>query len=865
MHDLLQQSIDNTLFMKKTLTINAKSTFFHSSRMGWKRVSALFLCLLFVLFASAQDRISGVVVDSLTHKPIAKANVMLLKGGKVVTFSRANDKGEFSFTHSTANLKELQLQATALEYEKKRMAIATPTGNRIAMVQKVFEMQEVTVMAGPITGGKDTITFDLTRFASERDNSLKDVLAKLPGVNVGSDGKISVNGKDISRFTVEGLDLSDGRYNKLTENIKAKDVKKAEVIEHDQPIKALKGKVFTDNVAMNVKLKDNARDRLSVTLRPYLAVGKPSHVAGSANMLQIGKRKQIMYDAIYDRRGRDVAQSGFAFVSDYMAPQPANLSSWYSVPTLKAPIDADRLRFNTSQSYSINRLLKTKNDNEMRITADYFRKVLRQNTANSSTYYFAETPTTTTEKHRMILKEDVFNFSIDKKINTEKHYGSMRFSVNAEQDDALSGLESTGHAKLSQRVRTPEVNVKGYITTTQNCKRGTLSLQSIVDYHHTRNDLYINTDRENIQSNLWHNNNEVSWRTTENGFTQHYNFDVDFQHLNVRNGHTQITFHSSPSLNYEKGKWHATVRQELNLKYLTQQRKWYFYMSPSLYANYKKSSRTETNALFYYGQSLRGLSDFALDSYRTNYRTWKTSPTFMPRTHSLNFNLTHNYKRVAREFFSNFSLNANRTWSNSVVDMQIQNGNYLMTYAQHNTKNTSVTGRFWVSKGFYKQHFKTSCGISAAYSDGEQYTAGKVVGYQYRSLTFSPSLTYSPSWAFVTYSGDFALSKSTSDNASMSSRFNWKQSLTLTSTIRKVDLSLSGIYYHNQLEGATLNTFLADAKATWRQKNFLVLATLANLFNKRNYIETSYSGVGIFTNSYELRPRELILTFEFRF
>ena len=128
------------------------------------------------------------------------------------------------------------------------------------MVQKVFEMQEVTVMAGPITGGKDTITFDLTRFASERDNSLKDVLAKLPGVNVGSDGKISVNGKDISRFTVEGLDLSDGRYNKLTENIKAKDVKKAEVIEHDQPIKALKGKVFTDNVAMNVKLKDNARN-----------------------------------------------------------------------------------------------------------------------------------------------------------------------------------------------------------------------------------------------------------------------------------------------------------------------------------------------------------------------------------------------------------------------------------------------------------------------------------------------------------------------------------------------------------------------------------------------------------------------------
>lgn len=850
--------------MQIALTINAKNAFPHLLNKYWKKAFALSLCILFTLVASAQNHISGIVIDSLSQKPIAKANIMLLKDGKVVTFCRSNDKGEFSLSHSISNLKDLQLQATALEYKKKRIAISTPTNNRIEMVQQIFEMQEVTVKAGPITGVKDTITFDLTRFTSERDNSLKDVLAKLPGVNVDNSGKISVNGKDISRFTVEGLDLSDGKYNKLTENIKAKDVKKAEVIEHDQPIKALRNKVFSDNIAMNVTLKDEARDRLSVTLRPYISVGKPTHIAGSANILQVGKRKQIMYDAIYDRRGRDVAQSGITFVYDFMAPQPVSLSSWYSVPTLRAPIEAERLRFNTSQSYSINRLTKTKNDKELRITADYYRNVLRQNTSNSSTYYFAKIPTTTTEKQQMMLKEDIFNFSIDKKINTEKHYGSIRFSVNAEQDDALSKLESTGHTNISQRVRTPKVNVKGYITSSQNNEHGTLSLQSIVDYHYSRNDLYINADQEKINSNLWHNNNEVSWRTSKNGFTQNYNFSIDLQHLNVHNGHTQIAFHSSPSLNYEKGKWRATVRQKLDLEYLTQQRKWYFQMSPSIYANYNKSSRTETNALFYYAQSIRGLSDFALDSYRTNYRTWQTSPTFMPRTQSLNFNLNHSYKRVVKEFFSNFSLNANRTWSNSVVDMQIQNGNYLMTYIQHNTKSTNLTGRCWLSKGFYKQHFKTSCSISATYSNGEQYTAGNILRYQYRSLTFSPTLTYSPSWAFVTYNGDFALSKSTFNNASISSRFNWKQSLTLTSTIQKVDLSLSGIYYHNQLEGATLNTFIADAKVTWRQKKFLVLATLANLFNKRNYIETSYSGVGIFTNSYELRPRELILTFEFR-
>ena len=102
--------------MKTTPTANAQTTFLLSSKWGRARAIVSFLFLIFTLSLSAQDRISGVVVDSLTHKPIAKANVMLLKGGKVVTFSRTNDKGEFSFTHSTANLKELQLQATALEY-----------------------------------------------------------------------------------------------------------------------------------------------------------------------------------------------------------------------------------------------------------------------------------------------------------------------------------------------------------------------------------------------------------------------------------------------------------------------------------------------------------------------------------------------------------------------------------------------------------------------------------------------------------------------------------------------------------------------------------------------------------------------------
>ena len=52
-------------------------------------------------------------------------------------------------------------------------------------------------------------------------------------------------------------------------------------------------KTFTDNVAMNIALKDSARDKLMPTFKPYLLVGHPSHVGGSINIMQIGKKKQI--------------------------------------------------------------------------------------------------------------------------------------------------------------------------------------------------------------------------------------------------------------------------------------------------------------------------------------------------------------------------------------------------------------------------------------------------------------------------------------------------------------------------------------------------------------------------------------------
>ena len=52
------------------------------------------------------------------------------------------------------------------------------------MTPEAFELREVQVKSGRIAGLRDTISYDLSKFADKRDNTLKDVLKKLPGVDV---------------------------------------------------------------------------------------------------------------------------------------------------------------------------------------------------------------------------------------------------------------------------------------------------------------------------------------------------------------------------------------------------------------------------------------------------------------------------------------------------------------------------------------------------------------------------------------------------------------------------------------------------------------------------------------------------------
>ena len=846
------------------------------------RLRLLLLAILWccALLLPAQTVVRGTVVDSTNYEPLPGATVQYLRKGRAIKFCRTNERGGFRFEVERVEMGD-QLQASMMGYGKRRCGV--PMSGRdvtLSLPEESFQLKEVMVQGGRIHGGRDTITYDLTRFATDRDNSLKDVLRKLPGVEVAQSGQIAYNGQEISRFTVEGLDLTGGRYNQLTENIRAKDVKQADIVENDQPIKALRDKVISNNVGINVTLKDEARDRFNATLRPYLLIGSPgalpcewTHVGGSANVHQIGKHRQLMYDAAYNRKGDDISESNRLLNFNYNKLQAAEPPVWFAVPSLSAPLDErlrvgehgsgmERMRFNTSQRYGVNFIRKMRDEDELRVAAFYLRNVIRQDTEDRTEYYFNDmvTPTVTTETEHMKLKEKQLNMEVEHKVNRSQSYGSETFTLDASRQDGLSEFTS-----VTQQVRIPRLDLEGNIYRLFPLKNGSqLTWRSLLDYHHAVNDLLLNGDMQRIRQNDWHTQHQVGWSRKQGRWNQSYTAQAEVENLHIDGSTTHADLSLMPSWQYHTEMLRLSISPHLALHRFTHYHETMMLPGADAFLTWKPDARQEIQLLAYYSESAGSMKDIALDNYQRDYRTWYVSSGIIPKSKSLVGNLSYRYKRPIHELFATVRLQALRNWSNTTSDLQIIDGRYYYTLRELHSRSDSYSANGMVSKGFSSIHLKTSLAAGGSLSKGRQLSAGQWYDFTTRSLTITPGIVLSPSWCEIGYESRFSFSGNQVADQQMTTLFNWQQRLSLTSTIKNVDLSWKFTHYRNELQqGNTLNTLLSDASITWRQKKLRLEARLNNIFNRREYVRTTYSGISTSTSTYYIRPRELVITAQF--
>lgn len=259
--------------------------------------------------------------------------------------------------------------------------------------------------------------------------------------------------------------------------------------------------------------------------------------------------------------------------------------------------------------------------------------------------------------------------------------------------------------------------------------------------------------------------------------------------------------------------------------------------------------------------STGSFSDYAVGSYMSDYRTQVVRSGIVPRQGTFHAGFSYDYKRPVTELFMSFGANYNYNHGNVMTDMTITDGQYLLETVANDWHGQAVSAKALVSKGFFDIHLKTKLELNYAYATGQQLSEGSVTNYASNVYSASPEIVFSPSFGMFTYRATFSLNKMKTDEMGQNSLLDWTQRLAYTQTVGKVDISIAAVHYRNELQSAgVINTLLADAGVVWRLKKVRLSADVRNLFNKRRYTVTNYSGVMSSTNYYELRPREVILT-----
>jgi len=229
------------------------------------KLSILLLLALFLTKQGmAQSQIQGHIKDP-KGKAINSATVTLKSGdGKIIAYTRSDEKGAYQLKTPAMLTAGFSLEVSSLGYKREVLPLADRNKSYdFVLNESAIDLPTVVVNNRPrlkIDG--DTLNYKLSDFSNKQDRVLGDVLKKMPGIEVATDGKISYNGKNISNFYIDGDNLLDDKYNIATKSIPKEAVDKVQVIQNDQPIKMLRNKMNSDDVALNITIKDEAKIKL---------------------------------------------------------------------------------------------------------------------------------------------------------------------------------------------------------------------------------------------------------------------------------------------------------------------------------------------------------------------------------------------------------------------------------------------------------------------------------------------------------------------------------------------------------------------------------------------------------------------------
>ena len=203
-------------------------------------IKSLLASMAFLLsltaFAQGSFSVNLRLVDSKTSEPVSFATVSLTVKGQdnAAKYVLSDSDGNASLTKVRKGT--YVLKAELMGYVTHSQEISVTKNMDLGEVKlsedvKVLDAASVTAVGNPIVVKKDTIEYTASSFKTSDNDMLEELLKKLPGVEVESDGTITANGETIEKITIDGKTFFLDDPQLASKNIPAKLIEKVKVVE----------------------------------------------------------------------------------------------------------------------------------------------------------------------------------------------------------------------------------------------------------------------------------------------------------------------------------------------------------------------------------------------------------------------------------------------------------------------------------------------------------------------------------------------------------------------------------------------------------------------------------------------------------
>ena len=862
----------------------------------------LIIVLLFLSFlVRSQVVIQGTVRDSQNNKGLSGINVSLREKGSpaILGFNITDNTGKYRLEYKGAK-DTLVVSTSGFNIQKQeKIIIGRSQTIDFAVSSEAITLKEVKITLPKIKQVGDTVSYTVADFTDKNDRTIGDVLKKMPGIDVAENGQVYYQNKPINKFYIEGSDLLQGRYGIATNNIEAKDVNKVEVLENHQPIKVLQNKVFSDQAAINLKLKETAKGKL-ISTGMFGAGLPPVLLSGELMGMYFDKSKQNITTYKGNNTGDDVSRD----LNSFYPREADNMTNdeLLSVQSPSSPsIDQKRYLFNQANNLSFNNLWKLNKDYQLNANIYYNNDRSDKSSFSRTEYYL---PGDSVMQIQEMLSSRLYTNELTGEVqltaNTAQFYLNDLFKVNAgwdrERGDAITA------DSIFQHLDKPDYGVSNTFQMIKDMGKTSWNLSSFNGFSMSPHTLTVQpmiygdlfgTDASSLEQkvdmNHFESSSKASFGISQGYWKQNYEvgFTADLQHLeselasvfpvpdSLRNDlqWNKYTWYVNPNYAYSQGNWKINLFLPVNYVFLHindrivkgKEDKQRIYFNPSLFVRYTFSAYWDAYLIANFSNDMGGLSNTYTGYIMRSYRNLMRNTGDLYETQSAKANLNLNYRNPIKSLFGNVGISYFDNQANLLYGYDFDGIIQVQTTLAKPNSTQGLTGYLNVSQTIDAIASTVKLGGNYSLASGSQLVQGEILGYKVQSFSVTPSLnTKIRSWSSFNYSFVFSENRNTvqTENANMKPIRTTSQQaqLNLFPPIRGFIINLGYEYFYNNaiLSGSRAMSF-GDIGCKYKYAGIEYQLTYSNIFNAKQYVAASFNNINSYYTAYDLRPAEVLL------